>query len=237
MLDGPSNSGDRSEQGKTLDLGTDSVGVLMLPVFIDLKDRRTVVFGGGPVGFRKASYFARESEVTVVSRDFAPEFQGSGIAQVSADARDAMDEWIERSDLVVAATDDPDVNEAISRKSRARGKYCNRADGASDLLIPSTIMRRNYVVAISTLGRSPGMSKYLRMYLESVLEDRFEIMVDLQEELRAELKDIVPDQRDRERMLWKVLDDRAVWDALGEGIGPAKGIALTRMVREDGQHH
>lgn len=209
----------------------------MIPVFIDLKGRRTVVFGGGPVGFRKASYLAQESDVTVVSREFVPEFQSSGIARVTADIREVMDEWIERSDFVVAATDDKDINDTIFRKGKALGKYCNRADGMSDFIIPSTITKRNYTVAVSTLGKSPGMSKYLRLHLDEMLEPRFEQMVDLQEALRTELKAKVPDQRERERLLWKVLDDQAVWDALGDDIGPAKKIAMTRMVRKDGQHH
>lgn len=195
------------------------------------------MFGGGPVGSRKASYLAQESDVTVVGKDFVPELQSSGITLVKADIEGAMDEWIERSDFVVAATDDQDINDAIARKSKALGKYCNRADGVSDFLIPSTISRRNYTVAISTLGKSPGMSKYLRLHLEEVLDGRFEQMIDLQEALRAELKNTVPDQRDRERMLWMILDDRAVWDALDEDTGPAKRIALARMVRKDGQHH
>jgi len=42
----------------------------MLPLWLDLSSRKAVVFGGGPVGRRKAAYLAAEAEVIIVSETF-----------------------------------------------------------------------------------------------------------------------------------------------------------------------
>ena len=46
----------------------------MIPLVLDLAEKRVVVFGGGAVGLRKAKYFKDEADVKVVSREFDPGF-------------------------------------------------------------------------------------------------------------------------------------------------------------------
>lgn len=186
----------------------------MLPLFIDLRGKKVVVFGGGEVGLRKARFFAEETEVTVVSIDFVPGFEALRVQKVEEDARSTYLEWVARSDFVVASTDDPELNALIAQAALAHGVWCNRADGISDFMIPSVVRRRNYVVAASTLGRSPAMSRYLRLRLEESLPERYDKMVDLQKRLREIAKERIEGQVARERFLWEVLSDESIWDAL-----------------------
>jgi siroheme synthase-like protein len=201
----------------------------MLPMLIDMTSCKVVVFGGGVVGLRKAAYFAKEAEVVAVSREFVDGFTERGIRTERAEIVEAAERWITWADLVVVATDDPSLNSWLEERARGRGRPCNSADGVSSFLIPSVIERRNFIVAVSTLGRSPGMARYLRTYLDGLLGERNCRMIDLQEELRAEAKAALPDQRARERFLGEVLADEAIWTALGIDYGEAKGMAIKRM--------
>lgn len=206
----------------------------MIPLFMDMRGKRAVVFGAGQVGLRKARYLAEEADVTVVSRDFVPGFEGTNISLVRSEISDSIHEWVSKADLVVAATNDSTVNDAIANECAVKGILCNRADGLSTFLIPSIVKRDNYTIAISTFGKSPGMSKYLRMRLDESLAEEYDLMITLQEELRNEAKMRIPDQLSRERYLWEVLEDVEVWNAIKVDYTRARKIALTRLVNRIG---
>ncbi len=200
-----------------------------MPVLIDMTSRKVVVFGGGVIGLRKAAYFAKEAEVVAVSREFVEGFAERGIRTERAEIGEAAERWIAWADLVVVATDDPPLNSWLEERARGRGRPCNSADGVSSFLIPSVIERRNFIVAVSTLGRSPAMTKHLRMYLDGLLGERHCRMIDLQEDLRTAAKAALPDQRARERFLGEVIADEAIWSALTADYGKAKEMAIKRM--------
>jgi len=94
------------------------------------------------------------------------------------------------------------------------GILANNATGESPAVVPSLIKKGDVMVAISTGGRSPAMSKYLRLKLESALGEDPGRMAALQDRVREELKKTVKGQKRREEILWAILDDPAVWDAL-----------------------
>jgi siroheme synthase-like protein len=181
------------------------------------------------VGRRKANYLAAEAEVMVVSNDLSEGFVPS-VQVVLGSAEEHLVPMVGWADLVIAATNDPEVNETIVAEAIRQGKFCNRADGMSTFLIPSVVEREHYKVAVSTEGRSPGMSKFLRQELDRVLERRYDLMVALQEQLRDAAKEAIPSQREREERLWKVLKDKRVWDLLETDPRMAREIALQIVV-------
>ena len=201
----------------------------LLPLFIDMTDRRAAVFGAGPVGVRKANYLAQEAEVAAIALRFA-EGLDPRVRTIKADVRESMDEWLEWADLVVAATDSTEINALLAAEASKRGKPFNRADGASTFFIPSVVARDGYTVAISTHGRSPAMARFLRLKLEKDLDKRYDLMVRLQEELREAARGALSSQLERERYLRSVLDDEAVWGLLEQDYGAARELALSRMV-------
>lgn len=200
----------------------------LLPLVLDLRGVKAVVFGGGEVGLRKASYLAKEASVTVVSKDFAEGFDRLPVLKVAEDARSTFKGWVESCQLVVAATDDPALNHEIVAYAQMRGAWANSADAPSTFLVPSLVERRTFLVAATTLGRSPAMSKYIRHHLERTLPGSFDRMVDLQERLREWAKGAMPDQRGRERFLREVLEDESVWEALARDEEEALSMAKAR---------
>ncbi len=202
----------------------------MLPLLLDARGKRVVVFGGGEVGLRKARFFASEADVTVVSRAYVPGFDSldNKITKITSEIGEEQEGLIDGADFVIVATADRQLNDRLEARAKSAGRYCNRADGVSSFLIPSVVERRNFIVAVSTLGRSPAMSRFIKGAVE---EGRPEMssMIDLQEELREKARCLIPDQRRRERLLWDVLEDEAIWDALANDPEQARSMALRMM--------
>ena len=203
----------------------------MLPLYLDLKSKKVTVFGGGNVGYRKASYFGEEADVTVVSKDFNENFSSTTFELVTADIFEVADEWIAKSDLVVAAAD-PCVNDFIAKRSELAGKPYNRSDAPGSFLIPSLVKRNNYSVAVSTYGNSPAMSRYLKVWLDQYLDEKYDKMIDFQRQLREELKKTVPDQKEREKILREVLEDPSAWSAGSFGIETVISAHITHKQTE-----
>ena len=188
----------------------------MIPLYHDFTGRTVLVFGGGPIGARKARRFAAEARVVVVS----PAFDGDGFGGAElVRARPAPEDvsgWFDRAApaLAVAATDDDAVNDAVAAAARERGVLVNQADrsaatggdesGAAagpagppvDVVVPATVADGDVRVAISTGGRSPALAKYLREQVESTVDGAGR-MAELTGDLRAELRssDLGPSAR------------------------------------------
>ena len=201
----------------------------MLPLFMDMTEMRAVVFGAGPVGVRKANYLAQEAEVVAIALRFT-EGLDPRVRTIVADIRGSMNEWLEWADLVVAATDDAELNALLAAEASKGGKPFNRSEGSSTFLIPSVVSREGYTVAISTHGRSPAMSRFLRIRLEKDLDRRYDLMVRLQEELREVARGTLTSQVEREQYLRSILDDGEVWELLESDYIGARELALSRMV-------
>jgi precorrin-2 dehydrogenase/sirohydrochlorin ferrochelatase len=191
----------------------------MIPLLHDFTDERVLVFGGGPVGARKARRFAAEAEVVVVSPSFAPADFGGAERVRAAPEPETVAGWLTRADpaLVVAATDDAALNEAIERTARRRDILVNRADhagerGSGSVVVPATVRDDPVVVAVSTGGTSPALSKALREQVEPVVENAG-AMARLTGELRADLREEFPADK-RRAALRAVVRSEGVWKAL-----------------------
>ncbi len=145
------------------------------PVALDLKGRRVVVAGGGPVAARKVgSLLAAGARVCVV----APQAVGA----LRRWARDGRIAWrprriaprdIRSAALVIAATDDQAVNAALSRWARREDRRINVVDQPrySDFISPAVFRRRRSIVAVYTDGRDPVLSRDLKNYLREKWDD------------------------------------------------------------------
>jgi precorrin-2 dehydrogenase/sirohydrochlorin ferrochelatase len=191
----------------------------MIPLLHDFTGQTVLVFGGGAVGARKARRFAREADVVVLSPDFADADFGGAERVREAPAPEDVPGWIDRADpaLVVAATDDGDVNAAVARAARERDVLVNRTDESGErdwgsVVVPATVRDGPVTVAVSTDGLSPALSRYLREQIEPVVENAG-AMATLAGDLRAELRDQY-DPAKRRAALRAVVRDDALWKGL-----------------------
>src|SRR5438874_10180418 len=121
------------------------------PLMLDVSDRLVVIVGGGGVAARKARGIldAGGRRVRVVAPDFAPELP-AGVERVRERYHP---ECLEGAGLVFAATDVPEVNDAVVRDARARGVLVCRADGndaePGDFATPAHLHRGEVTLAVS----------------------------------------------------------------------------------------
>ncbi|WP_144921677.1 precorrin-2 dehydrogenase/sirohydrochlorin ferrochelatase family protein [Halorubrum salsamenti] len=205
----------------------------MIPLYHDFTGERVLVFGGGTVGSRKASRFADEARVVVVSPAFddrlAALAEGESVELVrSAPDPDAVRDWIDRVDpaLVVAATDDAAINAAAEAAALDADALANRTDvsaadrsggrGAGSVVVPATVEDGPVGVALSTGGASPALAKALRERIETEI-DGAGAMAELSGTLRAELKGrgVAPEKR--REAIRRVVRSEGVWKALQKG--------------------
>jgi uroporphyrin-III C-methyltransferase / precorrin-2 dehydrogenase / sirohydrochlorin ferrochelatase len=132
-----------------------------LPVFLDLRGKRVLVVGGGSVATRRGVRVAATgADVTVVAPDVTDELYDVG-ATVHRRAFEAAD--VAGSRLVLACTDDADVNAAVAAAADARNIWCVRSDDAeaSPAWLAATGHADGITVAVSA-GGDPGRATAVR---------------------------------------------------------------------------
>lgn len=145
----------------------------LLPIFLKLDGRPGLLVGAGNVALEKInSLLITGVRLRVIAPEAKPE-----IRQL---ANDGQLEWIQRrfdpTDLdgnfvVIAATDDPEVNATVYRESVERGILVNSVDDPPhcDFYFGSVVRRGDLQIAISTAGESPAVAQRLKREIDGQL--------------------------------------------------------------------
>jgi len=144
-----------------------------LPLFHKLTNVRCVVVGGGIVAARKIRLLkSAGAQVVVIAPDLCEEILASlAVDGLTHIARPFSESDLDGAALVIAATDDVAVNRLISEFARGRNTPVNVVDNAelSTVIFPSIVDRNPILVAISSSGKAPTLSRQLRGRLEAML--------------------------------------------------------------------
>ena len=151
------------------------------PVHLDLKDINITIIGGGRIAFRKYQFFLQnEKPVTVVAKEFIPEFRGiqnQGLTLVQDEYRHSH---IDDSFLVIAATNDAELNEKIGAYCKLKGKLVNVASNASlsNFIIPGIVQRGDLLLSVSTSGKNPSLTKKIKQELHQQYGSEYAEMIE-----------------------------------------------------------
>jgi uroporphyrin-III C-methyltransferase/precorrin-2 dehydrogenase/sirohydrochlorin ferrochelatase len=144
------------------------------PSALRLAGRRVVVVGGGHVAQRRVpALLAAGADVVVVSPVVTPAIEGlSGAGEVAWAERGFVPDDLDGAWYVLAATDVPEVNEAVSEAAEARRIFCVRADDASRATAWTPAVGRHAGVTVAVVGnREPRRSAALRDQIITGLRD------------------------------------------------------------------
>ncbi len=173
------------------------------PMMIELNDRPVLVVGGGEEGTKKVqilqSFGAR---ITLIAEDASEEAKRLSERFIEGSFLEA-DIDRENFTLVVASTDDRNLNSRISSLAKVRRIPVNVVDDVElcTFIFPAVLKERDVVCAVSSGGKSPYVAQYVRDRLrESLPEDIGEIN-DKMGELRIRAKEDYPEAKDRRRFL------------------------------------
>jgi precorrin-2 dehydrogenase/sirohydrochlorin ferrochelatase len=161
------------------------------PVLIHLDGKKVVVVGGGPVAERKIEMLLEYgADVQVVSRDLTPRLRKySEGGTIGFLGQEFNEDCLEEAFMVIAATDDPRLNHQVSKKAKEKGLLVNAVDQPSDcnFIVPSILRRGDFLIAVSTSGKSPALAKKVREALEEGFGNEYESLLILMGRLREEI--------------------------------------------------
>jgi precorrin-2 dehydrogenase / sirohydrochlorin ferrochelatase len=160
-------------------------------VNLSLDGQTALVVGGGEVARRKVEdLLLAKARVTVV----APQICAGIVAlaaqsDVRAHARPYQSSDISESFIVIAATDDEDVNAEVAWDCMAHNVLVNVVDRPAlcTFTVPATVHRGDLTIAVATEGRSPAFSGILREELEGRYGPEYGRLVELFGELRKKM--------------------------------------------------
>jgi len=160
---------------------------LLLPLFLKLEGREVLVVGGGAVAERKiASLLEARAHVRVVAPEATEGVQRAAAeGSVRWEQRSFADGDADGAWLVFAATDDPEVQRRAAEAARARRVFCVAVDDPPNASAYSgaVVRRPPFLVAISSQGATPALTRLLREVIEHVLPG--DAWVERAKELRA----------------------------------------------------
>jgi len=180
-----------------------------LPVFMNVKGQRCLLVGAGEVASRKAALLARTGAHLVVVaplvRDEVADIVTLHHGEVHQ--RRFQDSDLEDVVLVIAATDDTGVNQRVSELARARKIPVNVVDQTDlcSFIVPAIVDRSPVVVAISTGGTSPVLTRQLKEKIEILIPAAYGRFAALLGSLRDRVKLGISDFRNRTRFWEKLL--------------------------------
>lgn len=165
--------------------------MLYYPIFLKVENRACLVVGGGEVGARKVKTLLDSGAfVGVVSPELTPWLEEkirAGLIELVASHYE--EHQLEGCFLVIAATDDLDLNSRIAGDAERRGLLCNVVDYPQEgnFILPSLVQRGALTVAISTSGKSPALARQLRQQLEERFGEEYDEFLKLMGAVRSRL--------------------------------------------------
>ncbi len=167
----------------------------MFPIFLKMDQIQTLVVGGGNVALEKASAILRnspEAKLTLVAPFFRPETLEylQDFPHVHILTRGFQPTDLEGLDLIICATDSPELHAEIKVLAAAQHLLCNVADTPPlcDFYLGSIVQKGDLKIAISTNGKSPTLAKRIRAFLEDVIPEDIQTSLDQLEAARKTLK-------------------------------------------------
>jgi precorrin-2 dehydrogenase/sirohydrochlorin ferrochelatase len=206
------------------------------PVLLDLKGLACLVVGGGAVAERKLNSLAETgAALTVVSPSLSPGLQSLSAADVFVHkCKTFEDRDLDGAFLVIAATDDHAVNEAIAAQCRKRGVLVNAATSpaASTFIVPSVVEQGGLLIAVSTCGASPALARRVREQLEREFGPEYAALLDVLGRLRKGLPDRVPDEATRRR-IYETVVGSDILALLRQGDGDGAEEMIRKIVERE----
>lgn len=164
-----------------------------LPIFFNISNRLCLVIGGGDIATRKVNMLLKANgQIRLVSPSVCAELQ----AMIAANKIQHLDAEFEPSQLegaclVIAATDDEAVNEAVSMAAKAQNIPVNVVDAPAlcTFTMGSIIDRSPIVIAVSSEGNAPVLARYIRTKIETMLPSAYGRIAAIAGEFRDQVKD------------------------------------------------
>jgi precorrin-2 dehydrogenase/sirohydrochlorin ferrochelatase len=169
---------------------------------LKLKARRCLVVGGGDIGLEKVEgLLACGADVTLVAPGAHPRLEEL--------AAEGSIEWerrpyagapdLEGAFMVIAATDDSEVNIGVFDDAERRAMLVNVVDvpPLCNFILPAIVRTGPLAIAISTAGASPALAKRMKREISELFGDEYARLAVMLNDARGWAKGTLPTYQDR----------------------------------------
>jgi precorrin-2 dehydrogenase / sirohydrochlorin ferrochelatase len=180
------------------------------PIMLNVANQHVVVIGGGKVAERKIhGLLEAKAKITVVAPAITAGIQQLVAARALVWRQKAFSpDDIEKAWIVIAATNDRDVNKAVAKAAKPY-QLINIVDDPerSNFHVPAIVRRGKLAIAVSTGGASPTVAQQIRRQLEELYDDDYGRYIDFLYECRQFILRHVRDEQKRKELFKAIADE------------------------------
>jgi uroporphyrin-III C-methyltransferase/precorrin-2 dehydrogenase/sirohydrochlorin ferrochelatase len=207
-----------------------------LPIFMNINQRLCVVIGAGEVAARKVTMLLRaQASVTVYAPEICPtlaELVEAG--RIRYQPAHFAEQQLSGACMVIAATNDLQVNTAVSLAAKANNIPVNVVDAPAlcTFTMASIVERSPIVIAISSEGNAPVLARYLRSKIETMLPAGYGRIAAIAGEFRDKVKSKYATSQAR-RIFWEGVLQGPIVERILAGQEAAARIGLDQLLADD----
>jgi len=206
------------------------------PIFLDLKGKKILVVGGGNVAERKIEALLDcGAKINIVSNELTDKLKNLvevyGIRHLN---EEFSEKHLEGIFLVIAATNDKQLNHKVSKIAKKMGLLINAVDQLPDcnFIVPSIVKRGDLLIAISTSGKSPALAQKIRKQLDTQFGSEYEAFLVLMGRVRKEMLSKGLSQEENSRIFHEIVESDVLDALLRDDLKRVESI-LRRILPED----
>ncbi|MGA8863596.1 MAG: siroheme synthase CysG [Gallionella sp.] len=204
-----------------------------LPIFANVRNKLCLVVGGGEVGKRKAGVLL---EAGAHVRLVAPRIDPALLEQprVKAIAARFEAQHLDGVMLAIAATNDRSVNRQVSELAQARNIPVNVVDDPElcSFIMPAILDRSPLMVAFSSGGASPVLTRMMRGKLETMIPQNYSSLAGFAERYRERVKQRVTNPAKR-RIFWENVLEGVIAEKVLSGDESSAEAMLAQMLESE----
>jgi len=163
----------------------------MFPAFVDIKEKTVIVVGGGKVATRKVEKLLNFGpRITVISPKITEELRKLYLSnRIIWKRRKFLMNDLKGAYMVVVAVNNTKLQERIFSYCKKRRILCNSVDSPDycNFIFPALVVRGDLVVGISTSGKVPALSSFVRQRIEEVLPKDIDKLLEEAHVLRSSM--------------------------------------------------
>ncbi|MFV5399195.1 siroheme synthase CysG [Acinetobacter baumannii] len=181
----------------------------IFPISLKLQQQRCLIVGGGHIALRKATLLAKAGAIIDV---VAPAIEDQLLQLIKTTGGEPFIEAFGEKflstpyRLVIAATNDAEVNKTVFEQCEARNLLVNSVDDIPHcrFMVPAIIDRSPLIVSVASNGTSPVLSRQIRTQLETSIPHGMGKLAEFSGKWRNQVKEKIsnPDER---RIFWENL--------------------------------
>lgn len=155
---------------------------MWFPLFVNLKNKKVLVIGGGKVAFKKISKILEyEADITVIAENIAEEkllelenLRIENNRKIEND-KDEIEKLVKEHFLVIAATDNEELNENVAEICDSKGILINNVSSKTkmNVMFGGIVKNDEFQIAVSTSGKNCRRSRAMKSEIQKIL-DRIE---------------------------------------------------------------